>query len=285
MHSTTIPAIVAGVIEGVVEWLPVSSKTIITLYFAAIGVNVGSAYSLGLIANFGSFFAAFFYFRREVWGALKSLRHPFSDEPYARLLRFIVVGTVATGIVGIPIYLLVQRTFSVVSGSVAMLIIGVLLIATSLITRRKEKLVQKENQATENAKGITLKPTLITGAAQGLAALPGISRSAITMTPLLLMGFSAEESLRLSFMLDVVALVGAAVVPLTVGHEGRAAVMQLGLVATLVMLAVAAVISFVTIRLVLGFARRLRTSIVTLVIGGVTILVPLWAIMQLIMRK
>jgi undecaprenyl-diphosphatase len=285
VHSTVIPAIVAGFIEGVVEWLPVSSKTIITLYFAAIGVKVASAYSLGLIANFGSFFAALFYFRKEVWEAVKSLRSPFSDEPYARLLRFIVVGTVATGMVGIPIYLLVQRTFSVVSGSVAMLIIGVLLIVTSFITRRKEKLVQKENQEAENAKPVTLKPTLITGAAQGLAALPGISRSAITMTPLLWMGFSAEESLRLSFMLDVVALVGAAVVPLTVGHEGRAAVMQLGLAATLVMLVVAAVVSFVAIRLVLGFARRLRTSIVTLVIGGVTILVPFWAIVQLIVHK
>ena len=120
---------------------------------------------------------------------------------------------------------------------------------------------------------------MITGAMQGLAALPGISRSAVTMTPLLWIGFSAEESLRLSFMLDVLALLGAGVVPVLIGQGGRQAIAQLGLAATLVMLVVAAVISFLAIRLVLDLARKLRTSTVTLTIGILTILVPLWAIL------
>lgn len=280
MHSTMIPAIIAGLIEGVVEWLPVSSKTMITLYFAAIGVKVESAYALGLIANFGSFFAALFYFRKEVWGALKCLRRPFAQEPNARLLRFVILGTLATGVVGIPIYLLVQRTFSVMSGSIAMLIIGVLLLVTSFVARGKERLARRARSCNENNKPITIKAASITGALQGFAALPGISRSAVTMTPLLWMDFSAEESLRLSFMLDVVALVGAGVVPVLVGHGGRDAITQFGFVPTLVMLVVAAIVSFLAIRLVLDLARRLRTSTVTLIIGILTILVPLWAILR-----
>ena len=280
MHSTIIPAMVAGLIEGVVEWLPVRSKTMITLYFTAIGVKVESAYALGLIANFGSFFAALFYFRKEAWGALKSLRRPFVQEPNARLLRFVILGTLATGVVGIPIYLLVQSAFSVVSGSIAMVIIGLLLLVTSFVARRKERLARVVSSANGSDKPVTVKASLITGALQGLAALPGISRSAVTMTPLLRMGFSAEESLRLSFMLDVVALVGAGVVPVLVGNGGREAITQLGLVATLVMLAVAAIVSFLAIQFVLDLARRLRTSTVTLMIGILTILVPLWAIVR-----
>lgn len=286
MHSGLIPGAIAGVIEGVVEWLPVSSKTIITLYFAVIGVKVQNAYDLGLIANFGSFFAALFYFRTEVWGALKSLRHPFSDEPYARLLRFVVIGTLATGVIGIPIYLLVQRTFSLIGGSVAMLIIGALLLVTTFIARRKERLTEQATQTpqADPAQGeqrVGIKATLISGAMQGLAALPGISRSAVTMTPLLWMGFSGEAALRLSFMLDVVALVGAGVVPVVIGHGGRDAIAQLGIVPTVVMLVVAAVVSFLAIKGVLSLARRLRTSTVTLIIAIITIVVPLWAIIGL----
>ncbi|OAT80298.1 hypothetical protein A6M21_13855 [Desulfotomaculum copahuensis] len=275
------PAIVAGIIEGVVEWLPVSSKTMITLYFAIVGVNVQSGYNLGLIANFGSFFAAIYYFRKETWGILKSLRRPLADEPYARLLRFIFLGTLATGVIGVPIYVMVQNTFSVIGGSIAMLLIGVLLLITSFIVRGKEKLVEKATNSSESNKLITTRVSLITGAMQGLAALPGISRSAVTMTPLLWMGFSAEEALRLSFLLDVVALLGAGVVPVLIGHGGREAIAQFGAGATLVMLVVAAVISFLAIRIVLDLARRLRTSTVTLIIGILTIVVPLWAIIGL----
>jgi undecaprenyl-diphosphatase len=175
VHSTMLPAIIAGIIEGVVEWLPVSSKTMITLYFAIVGVKVQSAYDLGLIANFGSFFAALYYFRIEVWGVLKSLRQPFTGEPYARLLRFLVLGTFATGVVGVPIYVLVQQTFSVVGGSVAMLIIGILLLVASFIVRGKERLTQRAIGSSEDNQRLTTKASLITGAMQGLAALPGIS--------------------------------------------------------------------------------------------------------------
>lgn len=182
MQTHVEPAIVAGIIEGIVEWLPVSSKTMITLYFSLTGVKVQNAYNLGLIANFGSFFAAVYYFRRDVSGVIKSLKHPFSDERYARLLRFLVIATLATGFIGIPIYLLVQNTFSVISGSIAMLTIGLLLLVTAFIARGKSRLEKKSSKASKNER-LSLTTSLLTGGMQGLAALPGISRSAMTMTP------------------------------------------------------------------------------------------------------
>ncbi|MGC8487688.1 MAG: undecaprenyl-diphosphate phosphatase [Clostridia bacterium] len=271
-------AIVAGIIEGVVEWLPVSSKTMITLYFALIGINVQSAYNLGLIANLGSFFAAIYYFRREAWEVLKSLPHPFAKDRYSTLLRFLFVGTLATGVTGIPIYLAVQKTFSIVSGSVAMLLIGVLLLITSFIARNKTRLEAAAAPAAGD-RSPTLAAALVTGGMQGLAALPGISRSAMTMTPLLLMGFSAEESLRLSFMLDVIALVGAGVVPLVIGHGGLTAIHTLGTGTTIVMLVAAAIVSFLAINAVLGVARRLKTWIATLIIGIIALIFPLIALL------
>ncbi len=281
IHTHLIPALVAGVIEGIVEWLPVSSKTMITLYFAAVGLSVKSAYNLGLIANFGSFFAALYYFRREAWGVLKALAHPFADEPNARLLRFLFIGTLATGVVGIPLYVAVQNTFSTVGGSIAMIIIGLLLLVTAFVARRKEQMMNEATSLQRPEKPVTTVSAIITGAMQGLAALPGMSRSGMTITPLLWMGYSGEEALRLSFMLDVLALLGAGVVPVVIGHGGRAAVLQLGWGATLLMLLVAAIVSFLAINAVLNLAKRLRTSAVTLAIGVITLLVPIASLLKL----
>ncbi len=280
-HSHLIPALVAGVIEGIVEWLPVSSKTMITLYFSVLGINVQSAYNLGLIANLGSFFAALYYFRSEAWGVVKALRHPFADEPNARLLRFLFVGTLATGVVGIPLYVTILSAFSIVGGSIAMIIIGVLLLITAFIARRKEQMMKNAATSTTRGRPVTAVSALVTGAMQGLAALPGISRSGMTITPLLWMGFSGEESIRLSFMLDVLALLGAGVVPVVIGKGGQTAVLQFGWGATLIMLLVAAIISFLAINGVLRLAKKLRTSVVTFVIAVITLLAPIAALIRL----
>ena len=270
-HHYLVPAIVAGFLQGIVEWLPVSSKTMITIYFTLIGLKVQNAYSLGLIANFGSFFAALYYFRREVGGVLRALKHPFSDEPYAKLLRFLFVGTVATGIIGIPIYVAVRHTFTLVGGSIAMAIIGVLLLGTGVIARRKEQLMAQQTDKPRMPKEPTPGHAILTGAMQGLAALPGISRSGMTITPLLWMGFEGDEAIRLSFMLDVLALVGAGIVPLLIGQGGREAVSSLGVGTTVAMLVVACIVSFGAINAVLGLARRLRTSTVTFPIALITL--------------
>ncbi len=280
-HPYLVPALFAGLIQGIVEWLPVSSKTMITIYFTILGIKVQNAYDLGLIANFGSFFAAVSYFRREVWETLKALGHPFSSEPYAKLLRFLFVGTLATGVIGIPIYIAVRHTFSSIGGSVAMIVIGILLLFTGTLMRRKEKMMSQAQVLDAPPKDPTLGAAVLTGAMQGLAALPGISRSGMTITPLLWMGFNGEESIRLSFMLDVLALVGAGVVPLVIGSGGQSAVAQFGLGTTILMVAVAAVVSFLAINVVLNLAKKLRTSTVTYVIAGITLVVAIAAVMGL----
>ena len=287
-----IPAVVAGLLQGIVEWLPVSSKTMVTIYFALVGLKVQNAYSLGLIANFGSFFAAVYYFRREVAGVLGALAHPLSDAPYAKLLRFLFFGTLATGVIGVPLYVAMRHAFSMLGGDVAMGVIGILLLVTGFVVRRKEQLVARTGaeQATaadvhEGARAVLRKDpglgaAILTGAMQGLAALPGISRSGMTITPLLWMGFDGDEAIRLSFMLDVLALLGAGIVPLVIGQGGSQAVSELGLGATVIMVAVATIVSFLAINVVLGLAKRLRTSVVTFGIAGLTILFAAFAVLH-----
>ncbi|MCL5116130.1 MAG: undecaprenyl-diphosphate phosphatase [Firmicutes bacterium] len=285
-HHYLIPALIAGLIQGIVEWLPVSSKTMITIYFTVIGIKVQNAYDLGLIANFGSFFAALYYFRVEVVKTIKALGHPFSSDYYARLLRFLFIATLATGVTGIPAYILVRHAFSSIGGSAAMVVIGVLLLFTGFIVRNKEKMVARSQEVshaspdghdTERVPGVGA--AIVTGAMQGLAGLPGISRSGMTITPLLWNGFEAHEAIRFSFMLDVLALVGAGLVPLLIGHGGTSAVAQLGLTTTILMVAVASVVSFLAISAVIKLASRWRTSTATFVIAGITLVVAILALL------
>ncbi len=174
---------------------------------------------------------------------LTALRHPFSQKPAAQLLRFIILGTLATGMVGVPLYKLAQQTLSLASSSVAMLIVGGLLLFTGYIASRREKLSAAQSHIEETEIPNAWR-SLIIGGCQGFAALPGISRSGVTVPPLLTMGYSAKESIRLSFLLNVIALLGAGAVPLLADEGGFSAIQELGIANTIVMLLVAAITSF-----------------------------------------
>ncbi|HEV2284346.1 MAG TPA: undecaprenyl-diphosphate phosphatase [bacterium] len=263
-------AVLAGIVQGVVEWLPVSSKTMITLIFSTAGYSFGTGYVLGLLANMGSFLAALWYFRTDIQSTLRGLRAPFSDTPEARLLRYLVLATLTTGIVGIPIYVLVEHALSAATGTAAMVAIGILLLATSAINARRERLARTAVGDSGQAAPGTVA-SLIIGACQGLAAAPGVSRSAVTVTPLLLRGYDATAALRFSFLLDVPALLGAGLLPIVIEHGGARTLAGIGAAPVIVLLAVSAIVSLLTIRTVLAVAGRLRSSLITLVIGVLAI--------------
>ncbi|HVB10937.1 MAG TPA: undecaprenyl-diphosphate phosphatase [Bacillota bacterium] len=276
--SGWVVAGLAGCVQGVVEWLPVSSKTMITLLFAAGGYRFETAYVMGLLANFGSFFAALWYFRRDIAAAVAGLRRPFGKSEGARLLRYLVLATAATGAVGVPIYALVNGAFSSAGGAVAMGAIGVLLLLTSGVNLWRERLAKGRagpGMGADPAAAAGRIPgpamALLVGACQGFAALPGISRSAITVTPLLLAGNPVAQALRLSFVLDVIGLLGAGLVPLVVGSGGLQAVGTVGWGPVALMVGISAVVSFVTIAGVLRLASRLRSSVLTGAIGLLTL--------------
>lgn len=265
-----IVAVIAGVLQGIVEWLPVSSKSMIGLVFVdGGGFSGNTAYVMGLLANFGSFFAALYFFRSDILEALRGLRSPFAKTVEATKLRYLVIATFATAVVGLPIYAVVVHAFHRSAGAVFMAVVGIFLLATTVVNRRRERMARGSVGGSEAVPGAG--GSAIVGAAQGLAALPGVSRSAVTVTPLLMLGETPPAALRFSFLLDVVGLLGAGLTPFLVGHAGFSALHQVGTTAMVVMVLVAAVVSFLAIGTMLKVASRLRSSTVTLVLGLVTL--------------
>ena len=244
-----------GLLQGVAEWLPISSKTVILLASVyLLGSSVATAYDIGLSLQAGTVAAAALYFRREIPRVFR--------EKW--LLKFLVVSTLATGLVGVPIYLLVRGALETTGGiGVPAIVIGLLLVAQAILYPRRA--VYRGKIARE----ISFRDSFLFGIAQGLAAAPGISRSGITITVLLYLGYRLEDAMRLSFLASVIANTGALGVVYLFHREELGIVSRSDLLTAFI---VSAVVGVLFIRLLLSLASRYREKL-TLSIGLLAILI------------
>ncbi|MFH1520563.1 MAG: undecaprenyl-diphosphate phosphatase [Candidatus Micrarchaeota archaeon] len=189
-----IQAIILGIIQGITEWLPVSSKAMVALAGKFLfGMDYQTALSTAIFLHSGTLLAAIIYFRKEVIEIIQSV---FSKNK-KDLLIFLIVTTVVTGIMGLPL-MFIALNFEFPE-AVFTIFIGVVLIGIAFLHKnRKEK----------SGARLTPKKAIIAGIAQGLAAIPGVSRSGITLAALLGENFSLEESLKISFLMSIPAVFG-----------------------------------------------------------------------------
>lgn len=209
-----VSGFVLAVVQGVTAWIPVSSKTqVILVGNALFSLPFKEALAFALVLHLGDFVAAVYRYREEYLNALLSLKNPaglldFSSRGYlGKEHSFLFVSVAATVVVALPLYLLAGSFFAGLRGEWLLAAAGLLLITMAIITW-----ASREGASTEQAgafEGITLKSSLLTGMAQGLSVLPGISRSGITQAALLGQGFKAEEAVRLSFLMAAPMILAA----------------------------------------------------------------------------
>lgn len=253
--------IVLGLVQGVSEWLPISSKTQIMFVSTYLfGLTFGAAYAFGLFLEFATLAAAVIYFRREVWGVLKALALKGTEEDRL-LLKFLLVVTLVTAIVAVPIYLY----FSSISGPVVgvpMIALGLVLVADGLLI----KAARGKYAPHKDLSSLSLRDLVIIGIAQGLAALPGVSRSGITVSAMLLLGVRPKDAFRLSFLALIPAALGASALSLLASrHEIEAALSLLSASGIAAAVVVATVVSLFTINALLRLASG--KAVVPLVVG------------------
>jgi undecaprenyl-diphosphatase len=266
VSQQVIYGIILGIVQGISEWLPISSKTqILFVSTYLLGLNINEAYAFGLFMEIGTIFAAIIYFRKELLSLMDALMGKGDAENKA-LLKYVVVSTVATGIIAGPIYLyLVNALTGKYNLGIPMLIIGLVLIGDALLIKySRSKYADDKNRRT--LQQLTIKEFLFVGIAQGIAALPGVSRSGATTSTLLLLNVEAKEAFRLSFI-DMIFATGAAVVLTYVASHSQiaSAIAIIGYTGLAVAIVVATVISLVLINFLLGIARK--SSIVYLTSG------------------
>lgn len=264
LQYVLLAGVLLGVVQGVSEWLPISSKTqVIIVSTLLLGLSFTQGYTLGLFLEFGTFFAAVVYFRRELLLVFKALVGK-GGSGGRLLLKYLLVVTVITGVMGIAIYKAVEslNLGSAIGGP--MLILGTVLILDGVFIRYS----RKRAMPSKSLKDMNLKELFLIGFAQGLAAFPGVSRSGVTVSTMLVLGTDPQESFRLSFLALIPASVGATLVTVLFSNTSLSA--SLGNLPTseiVVALVVTFVVGSVMIRWLLRVAAHERITTMVFALG------------------
>jgi undecaprenyl-diphosphatase len=267
LFEELVNTIVLGLIQGLAEWLPVSSTA--HLKIAEQLLDLKATPLLGVTLHSGTLAVVVFYFRKEVKSLLSALAHLDLKSEYGQLIPPIIVATIPTGIIGLLYTIFFEHTFET-HAFIMFLAIGIafLIGATALYTSRIGK---------ENTDKITIKMALIMGAAQGLAIFPGLSRSGITISVALLLGLKREKAFKFSFLLSIPAVIGDLAVEAYI-QRGELALQAIGPIELLVGVFLTIIAGYIAIKLVSNTVRSKRFhyfAIYTWLLGIVTIALTL----------
>ena len=215
MDINTLDAIVLGIVQGLTEFLPVSSSAHLVFMHAITGVEPSLAYDT--LLHIGTLVAVMAYFWSDLINMFRSFFSSLMDIPqgqfrkglhedqFKKLAWFIIIGTIPAGIAGI----LFKDFFEGLFGNIAA--VGFFLIITGFLLFGSEIISRKVSSKT-GLKEMNVKNSIIVGIAQACAIAPGISRSGATISTGLFLGLERELAARYSFLLSIPAIVGAALI-------------------------------------------------------------------------
>ena len=241
---TSLEAVVLGVVQGVTEFLPISSTAHLRIVPALLGWgDPGAAFSA--VIQLGTLVAVLVFFRADllamVQGAAAAVVNPARRRDlHARLALYLVVGTIPVVVVG------VLAKNAIRGGLRALPVIAAMLIVVALALAVVERLAKHRRTIEE----LVLRDAVLIGCAQALALVPGVSRSGITILAALAIGFRRDAAARFSFLLSIPAIAGAGVFEMKhLLHGGGSMVaLAIGLLAS-------AVTGYVAIAWLLRFLR------------------------------
>lgn len=207
-----IQAAVLGVVQGLTEYIPVSSSAHLVLvpWLAGWEFDSSASFIFEVLVQMGTLVGVLAFFWRDLLGLVTSFfrclfrGRPFA-EPEARLAWLIVLGTLPAIAIGLGFKDYFEGTYSDILGTIIQLAVtGLLLFAAEFFVSR---FVKKQKDLT----AIGAKSAVIIGLWQALAILPGISRSGATIAGAMFLGFDRVAAARFSFLLSIPAMVGAGV--------------------------------------------------------------------------
>lgn len=192
-----IDAIILGIIQGLTEFLPVSSSGHLELGKAILGANAIPEESLlfTVVLHFATALSTIVIFRKDILDIFKGL-FQFNWNEETQFAVKIIISMVPAAIVGFFL-----EDFMIVFFDGAIIIVGIMLIVTAV-------LLYLADMAKTTDKGVSFRSAFIIGLAQAVAMLPGISRSGATISTSVLLGIDKTKSARFSFLMVVPLIFG-----------------------------------------------------------------------------
>ncbi len=206
---TVLQSIILGIIQGLTEFLPISSSghLVIAPYLLHWNIPAQNAFIFDVLVQLGTLLAVIIYFRDDLYNILRASiaglihRRPFT-EPEARLGWLLVLATIPAAIIGVSFQQLIKKAFaSPLAASLLLLGTAGLLVLAELVGKRSRQLGT-----------ITWLDALLIGIFQVVSLLPGISRSGSTISGGMVRNFDRPAAARFSFLMAVPVMLGAGVV-------------------------------------------------------------------------
>ena len=198
---------ILGLVQGLTEFLPISSSAHLRIVGDLMGTDPGAAFTA--ITQIGTEAAVVLYFRRDIARIIKAWfgalpvgpwkRTVPSSDPDARMGWYVIVGSVPIVLLGVLLQDAIDTTFRNLWITVVTLSVFAVLLGIADATSRRTKLLEH----------MSWRDAILFGLAQALALIPGVSRSGGTITAGLLMGYTREAAARYSFLLAIPAVLGS----------------------------------------------------------------------------
>jgi len=233
-------AVILGAVQGLTEFFPVSSSGHLVVFQQMMGFKE-PVLLFDISVHVGTLAAIVVYFFNDIISILKSLLLSLSDRMKGQTAHFtdsetadinmawmIVAGSVPTAVIGFGLQMMSDVLFS------SLIIVGASLLLTGMILLGTRWVNQKSVPEMK----LSVKQALLIGTVQGIAVIPGISRSGSTISAGLFLGVNQDVAIRYSFLLSIPAILGALVLQLITGGPeaggGSVGVLASGLVSSFV---------------------------------------------------
>ena len=210
-----IQAILMGIVQGLSEFLPISSSAHLVFasnfYKVFKGIEIAQHSNeevfFDIMVHLGTLIAVLIFFRNDILKIIKALIVAIQNKNWtninAKIGLYIVAGTILTLLLAIPLNKIAEKLVFTPS------IVGILLFITGFVLLGSEYIAKNVQAKKEN---IDLKTSILIGLAQGLAALPGFSRSGWTIATGLFFGLDRTTAARYSFLLSIPIILGASMI-------------------------------------------------------------------------
>lgn len=212
---TFLDAIILGIIQGLTEFLPISSNAHLRVISALLGWDDPRA-AFTAVIQWGTVVAVMIYFRRDIWLITRAFfgelaARKFAQTHEGRLGWLIILGTIPIVIVGLAFRKQIEGPLrNLYAVAVTAIVAALWLMSAEFFVRWRQRRHRPERDLFQ----VTWQDALLVGLAQVLALIPGASRSGVTITAALFLGMTRSTAARFSFLLSLPAVFGAGVLEL-----------------------------------------------------------------------
>lgn len=281
-----LEAILMGIIQGVTEFLPVSSSGHLALFKILFSVeDVGLLFDV--ILHLGTLIAIFAVYYKDIWKMIvagfsiigdvcknigiffKNITHKTKGgyhhvicNGYRKFAMLVIVSTIPTGVIGVLASDLIEQA------SKLLIVPGICLIMTAILLLLADHCKGGEKMP----KQVTYSNAFIIGIAQGVATLPGLSRSGTTITACLLSGFNRKFAVKYSFIMSIPAVLGSLVFELS--DLAAVSFTSTEIMYYLIGMVVAAVVGYICIKTMLYVVRQKKFTgfaVYCLIVGAISV--------------